>query len=48
VAADPSQPPKHIRQMATEDPAIGMQFVDDDVPQILKELRPPGMVGQDP
>ena len=33
--------------MASEDPAIGMQFIDDDVAQILKQSHPLGMVRQD-
>ena len=33
--------------MAAEDAAIGVQLVDDDVAQILEELRPPRMVRQD-
>ena len=42
------QPAQHIRQMAPEHAAIGVQFVDDDVSQILEELRPPWMMRQHP
>ena len=33
--------------MAAEDAAIGMQLVDDDDAQLLEELEPLGVVGQD-
>ena len=33
--------------MAAEHAAIGVQLVDDDVAQVLEQLRPPRMVRQD-
>src|SRR5579872_5125064 len=33
--------------MATEDAPVGMEFVDDDVPKILKQLRPAWMMRKD-
>ncbi len=33
--------------MASEDPAVGVHFVDHDVPQVLEELHPLGVVRQD-
>ncbi len=34
--------------MAAEDAAVGVQLVDDDVAQVLEQLRPARMVRQDP
>ena len=48
MPADPTQPPQHIAEVAPEDAAIGVQLVDDDVAQVLEELRPPRMVRKDP
>ena len=48
MAADPSQPAKNVRQVAAEDAAIGMQLVDDDIPEILEELGPSRVVRKDP
>jgi hypothetical protein len=47
VTADPTQPPQHVAQMAAEHAAIGMELVDDDVAEVLEELRPPWMMRQD-
>ena len=33
--------------MGAEDPTVGVKLVDDNVPQVLKELDPLGMVGKD-
>ena len=33
--------------MAAKDAPVGMKLVDDHVPQVLEQLRPPGMVRQD-
>ena len=38
--ADAREPPEQVRQMASKDPAIGVQFIDDDESQIFKQLRP--------
>ena len=45
--ANSSQPPKHIRHMAAENAAIGMQFIHDDKLQIFKQPRPPCVMRQD-
>ena len=37
-----------LRQVAAEHAAIGVQLVDDDVAQVLEQLRPPRVVRQDP
>ena len=44
--AQPFQPPEHIGQMTAEHAAVGVNFVDDNVLQIFKQLHPLGMVGQ--
>ncbi len=41
------EPPDHVRQMRAEHASVGMHLVDDDVVQVLEELRPLGVVGQD-
>ena len=38
---------EHVAQVAAEHSAIRVQFVDDDVPEVFEQLRPPGMVRQD-
>ena len=47
VLADATQPPQHVRQMAAEHAAIGVQLVDDHEAQVLEQLRPARMVRQD-
>jgi hypothetical protein len=47
VPADPPEPPQHIAQVTAEDAAVGVKLVDDDVLEILEQLRPPRMVRQD-
>ena len=47
MRADPTQPSKHVREMAAEHASIGVQLVDDDVLQVLEQLRPPRMMRQD-
>ena len=34
--------------MASEDAAVSVQFVENDIPQIFKQASPLGVVGQDP
>ena len=48
VPADAPQPPQHVRQMTAEHAAIRVQLVDDDVAEVLEQLRPPRMMRQDP
>ena len=45
--AQAHQAAKHVGQMASEYAAVGVQFVDDDVFEIFKQLDPSGMVGED-
>ena len=47
VAADAPQPPQHVAEVAAEHAAIGVQLVDDDVAQVLEQLRPARVVRQD-
>ena len=47
MPADTAKPPEHVAQVAAEHAAIRVQFVDDDVAEILEELRPARMVRQD-
>ncbi len=48
VAAHALHTTQDVREVTAEHAAIGMQFVDDDEAQVLEELRPAGMVRQDP
>ncbi len=48
MPADPLQAPQHVRQVAAEDATIGVQLVDHDKAQIFEQLRPLGVVRQDP
>ena len=47
VAAQPEQPPQDVGDVAAEHAAVRVQLVDDDDPQLLEELEPLGVVGQD-
>ncbi len=44
---DALYPSEHVGHVRPEDSTVGMKLVDDDVPQVLKELDPLGMVGKD-
>jgi hypothetical protein len=44
--AQAPQPPQHIGQMTPEDPAIRMDFVNNHILQLFKELHPDGVMGQ--
>ncbi len=48
VAADAAQPPQHVREVAAEDPAVGVQLVDDDEAEVLEQAGPLGVMRQDP
>src|SRR5262245_34288376 len=48
MPADSAEPSQDVSKMAAEDAAIRMQFVDDDVPEVLEQLRPPGMMRKYP
>ncbi len=40
VGADPPQTPEHLGHVAAEDAPVGMDFVDDHVPQVLEKINP--------
>ena len=46
-SADAPQAPEHVRDVAAEDAAVGVQLVDDDVAQVLEQLGPLRVVRQD-
>ena len=48
VPADALQPPQHVREVAAEHAAVGVQLVDDDEAQVLEQLRPRGWCGRMP
>jgi len=45
--ADALYPSEHVGHVGAKDPTVGVKLVDDDVPQVLKELDPLGMVRKD-
>ena len=45
--AQAHQPAEHVGQVAAEDAAVGVDFVNHDIPQVLKQLDPLGVMGQD-
>ena len=47
VGADPEQPAQDVGDMAAEHAAVGVQLVDDDDPELLEQLEPLGVVGED-
>ena len=47
MGAHPAEPPEQVGQMAAEHPAVGVHFVDDDEAQVLEELGPLRVVGED-
>ena len=47
-ASDAAEAAQHVAQVAAEDAAVGVQFVDHDVAEVFKEARPSSMVRQDP
>jgi len=46
--ADPPQPAEDVRDVAAEDAAIRVQLVEHDVLEVLEQLHPLGVVGEDP
>ena len=48
VAADPLEAPEHVGEVAAEHAAVRVQLVDHDVAEVLEEVHPLGVVGQDP
>ena len=47
VGADPQQPAEDVGDVAAEHAAVGVQLVDDDDLELLEQLEPLGVVGQD-
>ena len=47
VGADPEQPAQHVGDVTAEHAAVGVQLVDDDELELLEQLEPLGVVGQD-
>jgi len=47
VAADPLETAEQIPQVAPEDASVGMKLVDDYVAEVLEQLHPLRVVGQD-
>ena len=47
VGADPEQPAQHVGDVAAEDAAVRVQLVDDDDLELLEQLEPLRVVGQD-
>ncbi len=45
--AQPQQAAQHVGEVRAEQPAVGVQLVDDDVAQVLEEADPAGVVRQD-
>ncbi len=46
--ADPPQPPQHVGDVRAEDAAVDVGLVDHDHREVLEEVAPGGVVGQDP
>ena len=44
----PAQPPEDVRDVRAEDAAVDVGFVDDDVAQVLEDVSPAVVVGQEP
>ena len=47
VGAQPQEPPQHVGDVGAEHAAVRVQLVDDDDPQLLEQLEPLGVVGED-
>ena len=47
VGAQPQEPAQDVGDVAAEDAAVRVQLVDDDDPQLLEQLEPLGVVGED-
>ena len=42
-----AKPPQHVREVAAEDAAVAVQFVENDVAQVFKQARPARVMRQD-
>ncbi len=47
MRAQPQQTSEDVGDVAPEDAAVGVQLIDHDQPQLLEELEPLGVMGQD-
>ena len=47
VGAQPQEPAQDVRDVAAEHAAVHVQLVDDDDPQLLEQLEPLRVVGED-
>jgi hypothetical protein len=47
VSAQPEEPPDHVRHVAAEHAAVRVELVDDDDLELLEQLEPFRMVGED-
>ncbi len=47
MGADPEQPAEDVGDVAAEEAPVSVQLVDDDDPELLEELEPLRVVGQD-
>ena len=47
VGADPEQPPQDVGDVAPEHAAVRVQLVDDDEPELLEQLEPLRVMGED-
>ena len=45
--AQAHQPAQDVREVAAEDAPVGVDFIDHNIPEVLKQLYPLGMVRQD-
>ena len=47
VGAEAEEAPQHVGDVAAEEAAVGVELVDDDDLELLEQLEPLGVVGQD-
>ena len=47
MGAQPKQPPQDVGHVAPEHAPVGVELIDDDHPELLEQLEPLGVVGQD-
>ena len=47
MGAQPEEPPDDVRDVAAEHAAVRVELVDDDDPELLEQLEPLGVVGED-
>jgi hypothetical protein len=47
VSADPEEPAEYVGHVPTEDAAVGVELVDDDVAELFEQLEPFRVVRED-